>query len=61
MNSVVVPVKSLDARYYTDPDVFRLEADGLFKRIFRCAVNARHDKVHIEPNQRDIPCTGDNL
>ena len=37
MNTIAVPVKSLDARYYTDPEVFRLESDGMFKRTWQFA------------------------
>ena len=31
------PVISLDARYYTDPEVFRVESEGLFKKTWQFA------------------------
>ncbi|MEM7301406.1 MAG: aromatic ring-hydroxylating dioxygenase subunit alpha [Pseudomonadota bacterium] len=35
-----VPVRSLDARYYTDPEVFRLESAGLFRKTWQFAGHA---------------------
>lgn len=37
MNVSAQPVRSLDARYYTDPEIFRLEQSGLFARTWQFA------------------------
>ena len=37
MSLMSKPTRSLDARYYTDPEVFRIESDGLFKRTWQFA------------------------
>ena len=34
------PIRSLDARYYTDPDIFRAECDGLLARTWQFAGHA---------------------
>jgi len=31
------PIRSLEARYYTDPDIFRIESTGLFRRTWQFA------------------------
>lgn len=37
MNVSASPVRSLEARYYTDPEIFRLERSGLFARTWQFA------------------------
>jgi len=37
MNVSTQPVRSLEARYYTDPEIFRLEQSGLFARTWQFA------------------------
>lgn len=37
MNMSAQPVRSLEARYYTDPEIFRLERSGLFARTWQFA------------------------
>lgn len=37
MNIHTEPVRSLDARYYTDPEIFRIERNGLLKRTWQFA------------------------
>ena len=37
MEHEVKPLRSLDARYYTDPDVFRMESARLFARTWQFA------------------------
>ena len=34
------PIRSLDARYYTDPEVFKLETDGLLARTWQFGCHA---------------------
>ena len=34
------PLKSLEARYYTDPKVYEMEMDGLFARTWQFAGHA---------------------
>ncbi len=45
MSSVATPVRSLDARYYTDPAVFRVEFEGLFKRTWQFAGHTSRSKT----------------
>lgn len=37
MNEMVRPIRSLDARYYTDPDVFKTESAGVLRRTWQFA------------------------
>ena len=34
------PIRSLDARYYTDPQVFRVETEGLLARTWQFACHS---------------------
>ncbi len=40
MTERATPQRSLDARYYTDPEVFRVEQEGLLARTWQFAVHA---------------------
>jgi len=40
MNEMTQPVRSLDARYYTDPAVFEVEKSGLLARSWQFACHA---------------------
>ncbi|MCP5001431.1 MAG: Rieske (2Fe-2S) protein, partial [Hyphomicrobiales bacterium] len=37
MSETFTPIRTLDARYYTDPEVFRIEQDGLLARTWQFA------------------------
>lgn len=39
-----LPIHSLDARYYTDPEIFKLEQQGLFSRTWQFAGHASQVK-----------------
>ena len=46
------PVRTLDARYYTDPEVFRIEHNGLFARTWQFAGHVSPSNPHCPPSER---------